>query len=89
MDKLNIRMSVADIILVGRLIEKYMQENNIKKIDDVDAAIIQKKYDDIIKLDFPHIICPQCKAVSYNDNDIKYKFCGNCHEWHEYMKGEL
>lgn len=37
------------------------------------------------KWHFPSITCPRCKMVSYNSNDIEHKFCGNCHEWHEYM----
>lgn len=32
---------------------------------------------------YPSIKCPKCKMVSYNINDIKHKFCGNCHEYHD------
>lgn len=38
--------------------------------------------------DFPSITCPKCAMVSYNTNDIKHRYCGNCHEWHEFMNGE-
>lgn len=37
---------------------------------------------------FPSIECPKCKILSYNTNDIKHKFCGNCDEWHDYMDGK-
>lgn len=32
------------------------------------------------------ITCPQCGMTSYNLNDIKEKYCGHCHQWHEDMK---
>lgn len=93
MNKLMVRMSLADILLVEALISKHMEENNIKKIDDVDAEVIQQQYDEIIKNEmwkdpenFENIKCPKCRMVSYNTNDIKHKFCGNCHEWHEDRK---
>lgn len=86
-------MSIADILLVEALINNYMKEHNIKKIDDVDANIIQQQYDEIIKKEmwtnpeeFPSIKCPKCRMVSYNTNDIDYKYCGKCHEWHDQMK---
>ena len=25
--------------------------------------------------------CPDCGAVSYNDNDIRERYCGRCHGW--------
>jgi hypothetical protein len=31
------------------------------------------------------IKCPRCGFVSYNSNDVKHKYCGKCHEWHEFM----
>lgn len=81
--------SVIDILLVGRIIEDYMKENNITDSTLVDEKTIQDKYNQIMerqKTEFPHIKCPQCHLISYNSNDIKHKFCGNCHEWHEDMK---
>ena len=92
---LMVRMSIADIILVDALITKYMQEKNIRNIDDVDEKVIQERYDEIMKLEmwknpeeFDHIKCPKCRGVSYNTNDIKHKYCGHCHEWHEDMNLE-
>lgn len=32
------------------------------------------------------ITCPKCKRTSYNPNDIREKYCGFCHDWHERMK---
>lgn len=31
--------------------------------------------------DAPSITCPKCQMTSYNRNDIKYGYCGNCHEF--------
>jgi ribosomal protein S27AE len=30
-----------------------------------------------------NITCPFCGAVSYNPNDIKFQYCGNCHRFHQ------
>lgn len=27
--------------------------------------------------------CPVCKMTSYNPNDVKYMYCGNCHTYEE------
>lgn len=27
------------------------------------------------------ITCPICHMTSYNPNDIREGFCGNCHDW--------
>lgn len=32
------------------------------------------------------ITCPQCKMTSYHPEDIKQKYCGNCHQFHSEMK---
>lgn len=42
-----------------------------RKIDEAEAAR-QKQ---------PHITCPECQMKSYNPNDIKQGYCGNCHWW--------
>jgi hypothetical protein len=31
----------------------------------------------------PSIVCPHCGKRSYNLNDIKYRYCGSCREFHE------
>lgn len=33
------------------------------------------------------ITCPQCAMTSYNPNDIREKYCGNCHQYHDTMGG--
>lgn len=38
------------------------------------------------------IKCLRCGMVSYNENDIKHKYCGNCHQFlrpTEYEIGEV
>jgi len=29
------------------------------------------------------IICGKCGRISYNANDIKFLYCGHCHQFHE------
>ena len=29
------------------------------------------------------ITCLQCNRTSYNQNDVREKYCGQCHQWHE------
>jgi hypothetical protein len=29
----------------------------------------------------PSITCPRCGRTSYNLNDIREGYCGNCHDW--------
>ena len=29
----------------------------------------------------PSITCPVCGMTSYNPNDIREGYCGNCHDW--------
>lgn len=31
--------------------------------------------------DQPSITCPRCGMTSYNPNDIREGYCGNCHDW--------
>lgn len=33
----------------------------------------------------PSIICPKCSYKSYNPNDIREKYCGNCNQFHPEM----
>lgn len=27
------------------------------------------------------ITCPKCGRTSYNPNDVREGYCGNCHDW--------
>ena len=49
MPGLMIRLSLTDILLVEKLINNHMKENNIKNINDIDESVIQKTYDEIMK----------------------------------------
>lgn len=31
------------------------------------------------------ITCPICKMTSFNLNDVNFKYCGNCHKFHDQM----
>jgi len=32
----------------------------------------------------PSITCSLCRATSYNENDIRERYCGRCHKFHEH-----
>jgi ribosomal protein L37E len=32
---------------------------------------------------YPSFTCPRCGMTSYNPNDIRYRYCGNCHAFTE------
>jgi len=34
------------------------------------------------RLSKPNITCPACNMTSYNPNDVKEHYCGNCHAFH-------
>jgi len=31
------------------------------------------------------ITCPQCGRTSHNPNDVREKYCGACHQYHDTM----
>lgn len=31
------------------------------------------------------IRCPRCGRVSYNPNDVRERYCGHCHRYHDSM----
>lgn len=31
------------------------------------------------------ITCPQCGRTSHNPNDVREKYCGYCHQYHDTM----
>lgn len=35
----------------------------------------------------PSITCPQCGMTSHNPNDVRERYCGNCHQYHDTMTG--
>ena len=32
------------------------------------------------------ITCPQCGMTSWNTNDVRVRYCGNCHQFHDEMR---
>jgi hypothetical protein len=34
----------------------------------------------------PSITCPRCGRVSYHPTDIRQRYCGHCHEFHDQME---
>lgn len=33
--------------------------------------------------EYPSITCPKCGMTSYHPDDIRYRYCGNCHGYHD------
>lgn len=31
----------------------------------------------------PYIVCPKCGMVSHNPNDVRERYCGACHVFHD------
>jgi len=40
-------------------------------------------------IDEDSITCFRCGMTSYNENDRRERYCGNCHEFHEDPKGSV
>jgi len=36
-----------------------------------------------IRASLDYFTCPDCGRTSYNPNDVKYQYCGNCHTFPE------
>lgn len=34
-------------------------------------------------MDQPSIACPKCGMVSFNPNDVRERYCGACHAFHD------
>ena len=34
-------------------------------------------------MDQPYIVCPKCGTVSHNPNDVRERYCGACHAFHD------
>jgi hypothetical protein len=43
-------------------------------------------FDGVVRMTQPSITCPKCHRTSYNPNDIREEYCGNCTEWHRHMR---
>lgn len=41
-----------------------------------------KTFEIVTKNELQGIKCLCCQMISYNPNDIEYKYCGNCHQFH-------
>ena len=45
-----------------------------------------KTYEIITVLDNDGIKCLKCGMISFNKNDVDFKYCGNCHRFHDLME---
>jgi len=51
------------------------------KWNTANARLANKPFDDLFT-ENGSITCPRCGMTSYNLNDIKQRYCGNCHRYH-------
>jgi protein-arginine kinase activator protein McsA len=48
--------------------------------------IAQQAIDEAAAYEEEHsITCPQCGMTSHNPNDVRARYCGNCHQYHDTM----
>lgn len=40
-------------------------------------------FNEIDRIPGRSITCPRCGKTSYNHGDIKRRYCGNCHQFHD------
>lgn len=63
--------------------EEYMNNagENLPLSEDKSYKLILNKQG------VPHAIkCLKCKMISYNSNDVREKYCGNCHQFFEFRE---
>jgi hypothetical protein len=47
------------------------------------AAVLKARGIGTTITEYPSITCPVCQWTSYNPNDIRERYCGHCHRFHE------
>lgn len=59
------------------------EEINLVKqdLDKISEKLEQKRYTILATPNGPAILCHQCGISSSNLNDIKHRYCGNCHQF--------
>lgn len=39
-----------------------------------------------VVIEYPSIRCPRCGRISFNPNDVRFRYCGHCHAFHASMR---
>lgn len=65
---------------------EFLQRINPDSIHS-DCIRIESNFEpkNMIRIKKDSITCPQCQMTSYHPEDIKQKYCGNCHQFHSEM----
>lgn len=80
-------------------IEVHLTDGRVIDVSDLDTvAMFQKLREAGVTLELiketrhylpegtiPSITCPRCGKKSYNKHDIAEKYCGACHQFHEFL----
>lgn len=56
--------------------------------EQVRPEMVKATYHFIPKGAIPVIVCPRCGRSSANTHDIEQKYCGACHQCHEFLESE-
>ena len=51
----------------------------------IPCAFAACKLEQVIFSERQSITCPRCRRTSYNLNDVRHRYCGACHEFHDIM----
>lgn len=90
LDMFKKRRSTEDSKMVESIMNEAEVALGLTKTDFFSmTSKIQDRIDDHFKDSVKSITCPVCEMASYNPNDIRHEYCGNCHQYHEYLKREM
>ena len=52
-----------------------------------NAAVVKSEgYEVVFENGQKGIKCLKCHLISFNEHDIKHKYCGNCHVFHDLFR---
>ena len=84
----------ADIYAAYKLLESFVEVITTMDVKVCETAMrARKRGEELAAAEaaaqasgHPHITCPKCGMTSYNANDIRERYCGNCHQFHDHME---
>ncbi|HEV7405194.1 MAG TPA: hypothetical protein VGO11_19780 [Chthoniobacteraceae bacterium] len=81
-------------IIAGFRRRRRAHEEGVRRLQELQAALSVYGPGEQLDLDLnpraltpaePSIECPRCHRVSYSPDDIRHRYCGACHEFHEFL----
>ena len=72
-----------DIYAAYKLLESFVEVIETMDVKVCELAMRARKRGE--ELTRESITCPRCAMTSYNANDIRERYCGNCHQFHDEM----